>query len=73
MCRSPREPDPLACGALSRAGDLLLSLAGLAALSGRGHCTDLGTRPGNYSFTLTGTAQGRQVESQRIALTVTIP
>ena len=55
---------------------LLLSLAAMAAISGCGHCTDLGTRPGNYSFTVTATPQGGpiiQAQSQTITLTVTIP
>ena len=55
---------------------LLLSLCGFATLSGCGNCTDLGTRPGRYSFTVTGTAQGGAspaTQSQVISLTVTIP
>ena len=53
---------------------LLLSLGGFAMISGCGACTDLGTKPGVYSFTVVGTAQGSaEVESQKIPLTVTIP
>ncbi len=51
---------------------LLLSLCGLSLLSGCGACTDLGTKPGVYSFTVVGTASG-EVEMQKIPLTVTIP
>lgn len=51
---------------------LLVSLCGLSLLSGCGACTDLGTKPGVYSFTVVGTARG-EVESQKIPLTVTIP
>ena len=51
---------------------LFIALAGLASLSGCGHCTDLGTRPGNYTFTVTATAS-TQTASQTISLTVTIP
>jgi hypothetical protein len=50
----------------------LLTLSGLAALSGCGNCTDLGTRPGTYSFTVTGTAAS-ETASQTIQLTTTIP
>ena len=55
---------------------ILISLFSLASLSGCGHCTDLGTRPGNYTFTVTATAQGAPstlTQSQQIPLTVTIP
>ena len=56
-------------------------MAALAAtlttfLSGCGHCTDLGTRPGNYTFQLIGTAQGGPIAETRtiiIPLTTTIP
>ena len=50
-------------------GSLLLSL------SGCGNCTDLGTRPGTYTFTVTGTAQGgptAQTATKNIQLTVTV-
>ena len=55
---------------------LLLSLGGLSLISGCGACTDLGTKPGVYSFTVVGTAQNgpsNEVEMQTIPLTVTIP
>ena len=52
----------------------LISLCGFAMISGCGACTDLGTKPGVYSLTVVGTAQGStEVESQKIPLTVTIP
>ncbi len=51
---------------------LLIALGSLASLSGCGHCTDLGTRPGSYTFTVSGVASG-ETESQTIHLTVTIP
>ncbi len=51
----------------------LVTLCGLAAISGCGHCTDLGTLPGSYTFTVMGTAQGSTplTASQTIPLTVT--
>jgi hypothetical protein len=54
---------------------LVVALSGLAALSGCGNCTDLGTRPGTYTFTVTGTAQGGSAatQSQAVPLTTTIP
>jgi hypothetical protein len=59
---------------------LALSTGGLtlggAGLSGCGNCTDLGTKPGLYNFTVVGTAQGgpsNEVEMQTIPMTVTIP
>ena len=55
---------------------ILVAFAGLASLSGCGHCTDLGTRPGGYTFTVTATAQGTPstlAQSQTIPFTVTIP
>jgi len=53
----------------------IVALSGLAALSGCGNCTDLGTRPAVYTFTVTAAAQGATaaVQSQPIQLTVTIP
>jgi hypothetical protein len=47
-------------------------LCGLAAMSGCGNCTDLGTRPGNYTVTVSGTG-GTTTQSQAVKLTVTIP
>jgi MYXO-CTERM domain-containing protein len=37
---------------------LMAALCALPMLSGCGDCADLGTKPGNYSFTITGTAMG---------------
>jgi hypothetical protein len=59
-------------------GLLLVAVAGLglAGLSGCGHCTDLGTRPGNYSFTVTATPMSGPVtaaQSVTVQLTMTIP
>ena len=59
-------------------GLLLLAIAGLglAGLSGCGHCTDLGTRPGNYAFTVTATPTNGPVtaaQSVTVQLTMTIP
>ena len=36
----------------------LISLCGMAALSGCGNCTDLGTRPGSYTVQVIGTPVG---------------
>lgn len=50
------------------------SLCGLAMVSGCGTCTDLGTRPGSYSFTVVATPQGgavTQAKTQSVPLTVT--
>jgi hypothetical protein len=55
---------------------LLIALVSLASLSGCGHCTDLGTRPGVYTFTVTASPQGTSTtptQSITIPLTVTIP
>jgi len=51
----------------------LVALTGLTAMSGCGNCTDLGTKPGTYSFKVTGTAMGTSptVVSQKVTLTVT--
>ena len=51
----------------------LVALTGLMAMSGCGNCTDLGTKPGTYSFNVTGTAMGTSptVVSQKVTLTVT--
>ena len=62
-----------------RAGLLVLmagTLVGLSMMSGCGNCTDLGTKPGSYSFTVTASAQGGPVSetaSQVIPVTMTIP
>ena len=52
------------------------TLMGLSMMSGCGNCTDLGTKPGSYSFTVTASAQGGPVSesaSQVVAVTMTIP
>ena len=59
-------------------GLLLLAIAGLglAGLSGCGHCTDLGTRPEKYTFTVTATPTNGPVtaaQSVTVQLTMTIP
>ena len=51
---------------------LLLSLAGVAALSGCGNCTDLGTALGKYHFAVVGTSP-TQTKSVTVDLTVTDP
>ncbi len=62
-----------------RAGWMVLlagTLVGLSMMSGCGNCTDLGTRPGSYTFTVTASAQGGPVSestSQGVPVTVTIP
>ena len=55
---------------------MLIALVSLASLSGCGHCTDLGTRPGSYTFTVTATPVGTSTsgaQSVTIPLRVTIP
>lgn len=56
---------------------VVLALGGLAVTTGGcGNCTDLGTRPGGYSFSVNAVAQGGPVvetESVGVGLTVTIP
>ncbi|HEY6412404.1 MAG TPA: Ig-like domain-containing protein, partial [Edaphobacter sp.] len=51
----------------------LVGLSGLAAMTGCGNCTDLGTKPGTYTFNVTGTALGAvpTVVSHKVTLTVT--
>jgi hypothetical protein len=54
---------------------LLASLAGLATLSGCGRCTDLGTYPGAYTFTVNGVAQGgpvTQTQNRPVPFQVTL-
>ncbi len=45
----------------------LAAATALMTLSGCGHCTDLGTRPGSYTFQITATAQGGPVSQTRTA------
>ena len=62
-----------------RAGLMVLlagTLVGLSMMSGCGNCTDLGTKPGGYMFTVIASAQGGPVSesaSQVIPVTMTIP
>ena len=62
-----------------RAGLMVLvagTLVGLSMMSGCGNCTDLGTKPGGYTFTVIASAQGGPVSetaSQVVPVTVTIP
>ncbi len=55
---------------------LLVAATALTGISGCGRCTDLGTRPGNYSFQITAVAQGGPVTQTRtvnVPLTMTLP
>ena len=62
-----------------RAGLMVLlagTLVGLSMMSGCGNCTDLGTKPGGYTFTVIASAQGGPVSqsaSQVVPVTMTIP
>jgi hypothetical protein len=48
-------------------------LAGAAQITGCGNCTDLGTKPGTYTFQVIGTSTGTgQVQSQAVTLSITI-
>jgi hypothetical protein len=54
---------------------LAVAIYVLPMLSGcGGNCTDLGTKPGNYTFTVTGTSTGSPVvtQTQVVKMTVTI-
>ncbi len=69
-----------ACTLLSRKrrrlAGLLFALAGLCAfstLSGCGNCTDLGTRPGNYSFTVIATATDGSTRQVTVPVRVILP
>jgi hypothetical protein len=52
--------------------------AAAAQITGCGNCTDLGTRPGTYTFQVTGTFAGQgpstppETQSVPVTLTVTI-
>jgi hypothetical protein len=53
---------------------LVALLAGVMGLNGcGGNCTDLGTRPGNYTVTVIATASGGMVESQKVVMEVWVP
>jgi hypothetical protein len=48
-------------------------LAGATQIAGCGNCTDLGTKPGTYTFQVIGTSTGTgQVQSQGVTLSITI-
>ncbi len=48
-------------------------LAGATQITGCGNCTDLGTKPGTYTFQVIGTSTGTgQVQSQTVTLSITI-
>jgi hypothetical protein len=53
---------------LVKAIALALALSILPAITGCGHCTDLGVYPGTYTFTVTGTSTG----SSQLTVTQTI-
>jgi hypothetical protein len=56
-------------------GLLMLAIAaGAMQVSGCGHCTDLATRPGTYTFTVNATTGGSsgQTQSQAVTIHVTI-
>jgi Bacterial Ig-like domain (group 3) len=51
---------------------VLAAFCSIAAISGCGNCTDLGTRPGTYTINVTGATQGavRLTVSQKVTLNV---
>jgi len=56
-----------------RAWMALILVAAVAQITGCGTCTDLGTKPGTYTFQVIGTSIGTgQVQSQAVTLTITI-
>jgi hypothetical protein len=51
----------------------LLVVTGATQITGCGNCTDLGTRPNTYTFTVTASSAGTsEVQSQLVTITVTI-
>jgi len=54
---------------------VLVALCGIASLMGCGNCSDLGTRPGNYTVQIIGTSTGAATSKviTKIALHVTVP
>jgi hypothetical protein len=54
---------------------ILVAICGLATLMGCGNCTDLGTRPGDYTINVvaTSTASAAQVVITKIVLHVAVP
>jgi hypothetical protein len=54
---------------------VIVAVCGIAALSGCGNCTDLGTRPGDYTIKVIGTSSGAAASTvaKKIVLHVTLP
>ncbi len=54
---------------------LLVAACGMATLMGCGNCTDLGTRPGDYTIKVIGTSTGAASSTviAKIVLHVTVP
>ena len=53
---------------------MLVAVCGMASLTGcGGNCTDLGTRPGDYTIHLVGTSNGTPTVTTKIVLHVTVP
>jgi hypothetical protein len=54
---------------------VLVAVCGMASLMGCGNCTDLGTRPGDYTIKVVGTATGATSSTviAKIVLHVTLP
>jgi hypothetical protein len=53
----------------------LVALCGTATLSGCGNCTDLGTKPGNYTIRVIGTSGSgapANVVTTKVQVTVTV-
>jgi hypothetical protein len=51
----------------------VVMVAGAMQITGCGHCTDLGTKPGTYTVQVIGASAGTsEVESQSVTVTVTI-
>lgn len=54
---------------------VLVAACGIATLSGCGNCTDLGTRPGDYTINVIGTSTGASASTvvAKVLLHVTLP
>jgi len=54
---------------------VLIAACGMSALTGCGNCTDLGTRPGDYTINVIGTSTGggSSTVTTKILLHVTLP
>jgi hypothetical protein len=51
----------------------ILAVAAATQITGCGNCTDLGTLPASYTFTVSGSSTGTpEVESQTVTINVTI-